>query len=131
MLITTGPSEVFPWYKMAAFNSEFHFHVRVSSFVFVNKTKLKEFHQPVLISDERNIIIDFLALSIARFLFNKRRNFLFSISSRPALGPTQPPIQRVLGVKQHGREADHTSPASAEVKKMWNYTSTPPYDFTE
>jgi hypothetical protein len=33
------------------------------------------------------------------------------------------------GVKRQGREADHSPPTSAEVKKMWIYTSTPPYDF--
>jgi hypothetical protein len=32
-------------------------------------------------------------------------------------------------VKQQGREADHLPPASAEAKKMWIYTSTPPYAF--
>jgi hypothetical protein len=62
------------------------------------------------------------------------KNFLFFTSSRPALGPTQPPIQWVpgalsLGVKRPGREADHSPSTSAEVKKMWLYTSTPPYAF--
>jgi hypothetical protein len=33
------------------------------------------------------------------------------------------------GVKRQGREADHSPPASAEVKKMRIYTSTPPYTF--
>jgi hypothetical protein len=33
------------------------------------------------------------------------------------------------GGKAAGREADHSPPASAEVKKMWIYTSTPPYAF--
>jgi hypothetical protein len=33
------------------------------------------------------------------------------------------------GVKQQGREADHSPPVSAEVKKIWTYTSTPPYAF--
>jgi hypothetical protein len=33
------------------------------------------------------------------------------------------------GVKLPGREADHSTPPSAEVKKMWIYTSTPPYSF--
>jgi hypothetical protein len=33
------------------------------------------------------------------------------------------------GVKRQGREADHSAPASGEVKKMWVYTSTPPYAF--
>jgi hypothetical protein len=56
--------------------------------------------------------------------------------SRLALGSTEPPIQWVpgggaisLGVKRPGREADHSPPASAEVKKMWIYTTTPPYAF--
>jgi hypothetical protein len=53
---------------------------------------------------------------------------IFSSPCRP--GPTQP-IHLVwgflsLGVKQQGREADHSPPASAEVKKTWMYTSTPP-----
>jgi hypothetical protein len=43
-------------------------------------------------------------------------------ASRMALGPTQPPIQGVpgslsLGVKRPGREADHSSPSSAEVNE--------------
>jgi hypothetical protein len=56
--------------------------------------------------------------------------FISSTSSRPALGSTQPPIQWVPdalspGIKRPGREADHFPPASAEIKKMWIYTSTP------
>jgi hypothetical protein len=52
------------------------------------------------------------------------KNFLFSMSSKPALGPTQPPIEWVpgalpSGVKWQGRESDDSSPISAEVKKMW------------
>jgi hypothetical protein len=62
------------------------------------------------------------------------KNFLFSTSFRSALGPTQPPIKWVPGalfpgVKRPGREADQSLPTSAEVKKMWIYTSTPPYAF--
>jgi hypothetical protein len=42
--------------------------------------------------------------------------FLFTIMSGSALGPTQPPIQWVLGalslgVKRPGREADHSPPS--------------------
>jgi hypothetical protein len=33
------------------------------------------------------------------------------------------------GIKQPGREAAHLPTASAEFKKMWIYTSTPPYAF--
>jgi hypothetical protein len=56
------------------------------------------------------------------------------MSSRPALGPTQPPVQWVPGalspwVKRQAREADHLPPASAEVKKMWIRTIAPPYAF--
>jgi hypothetical protein len=44
--------------------------------------------------------------------------FLFTTASRPALGPTQPPIQWVpgaisLGIKLQRREADHCPPSSA------------------
>jgi hypothetical protein len=58
------------------------------------------------------------------------KNFHFSKLSRPALGSTQPPIQWVPGalspgVKRPGREVDHSPTASAEVKKIWIYTSTP------
>jgi hypothetical protein len=31
------------------------------------------------------------------------------------------------GVKWLGHEAEHSPPASADVKKMWIYTFTPPY----
>jgi hypothetical protein len=60
--------------------------------------------------------------------------FLFTTTSRPAPGPTQPPIQWVpgalsLGVKRQGREADHSPPSSAEVKSTWSYNSTPQYAF--
>jgi hypothetical protein len=45
-------------------------------------------------------------------------------------GAHQPRIQCVPGalspgVKRPGREADHSPPASAEVKKMWIYIYTP------
>jgi hypothetical protein len=32
-------------------------------------------------------------------------------------------------LKRPGREADHSPPTSAQVKKTWTYTSTPPYLF--
>jgi hypothetical protein len=58
------------------------------------------------------------------------KNFHFSTSSRPTLGPTQPSIQWTpgtisLGVKGPAHEADHSPPPSAEVKKTWVCTSTP------
>jgi hypothetical protein len=64
------------------------------------------------------------------------KNVLFSTLSRPTLEPTESPVQWVPGVlspgvKRPGREPDHSHPASAEVKKMWIYTSTTPYAFME
>jgi hypothetical protein len=50
--------------------------------------------------------------------------FPLSSVSRPALGPTQPPVQRVPGVLspgvkvRPGRDADHSSPSSAEVNNV-------------
>jgi hypothetical protein len=56
--------------------------------------------------------------------------FLFATTSRPVLGPTQPPTKWVLGdlshwIKRPRREGDHSSPSSAELKNEWSYTSTP------
>jgi hypothetical protein len=56
------------------------------------------------------------------------KNFLFSTSSRPAVGSTQPPIKWIQealspGVKRLWREA------SAEFKKFWIYTSSLSYAF--
>jgi hypothetical protein len=46
---------------------------------------------------------------------------LLSSGYRGALSP---------GVKREGYEADLALPTSAEVKKTWIYTSTPPHVFT-
>jgi hypothetical protein len=48
--------------------------------------------------------------------------FLFTTTSRMALGPTQPPIQWVpgavpLGINWPGHEADHSPQPGAEVKE--------------
>jgi len=60
--------------------------------------------------------------------------FLFTTIPRPALGPTQLPIQWLLGelsprVKQLGHEADHSPPSSAKVKNTWSCTTIPTYIF--
>jgi hypothetical protein len=56
---------------------------------------------------------------------------LFTTAFRPALEPTQPPVQWVtgalsLGLRQPGRETDHSPSSTPEVKNVWSYTSTPP-----
>jgi hypothetical protein len=55
--------------------------------------------------------------------------FSFIPKPRPALGPTQPPIQWIpaalsLGVKRPRREAHHSPPPSVDVKKELSHTST-------
>ena len=54
--------------------------------------------------------------------------------SRPALEPTQPPVQWVRclsrGKKRQRRDADPSPPSSAVVKKEYCYTSTPPIGHT-
>jgi hypothetical protein len=60
--------------------------------------------------------------------------FLFTTATRSALGPTQPPIQWVLGalslgVKRPGREADHSHLSDVEVKEcvdLYLYTPNTP-----
>jgi hypothetical protein len=52
----------------------------------------------------------------------RQRIFPLASVSRPALGPTQPPVQWVTGVllpggkARPGRDAGHSPPSSAEVK---------------
>jgi hypothetical protein len=63
-----------------------------------------------------------------------RTIFCFNTASRPALWPTQTPIQWVpgilsLGVKWPEIECDNSLTSSAEVKNEWSYTSTPPHGF--
>jgi len=66
----------------------------------------------------------------------------FPHSSRPAVGPTQPPIQWVPGlfprVKRPGRGADHPPSSSAEVKErvailllpLWAFVASSRVNFT-
>jgi hypothetical protein len=66
--------------------------------------------------------------------FDSRRGlviFLFDMS-RPALEPTQPPVQWVsgalpLGVKRPGREADRSPLFSAEIKECVELYLHSPY----
>jgi hypothetical protein len=68
-----------------------------------------------------------------RQVFDSRhgeKDFLFSSTSVPALGFTQPPLQSAPGavslvVKRPGCDADHTPPPSAEIKKDGAVTTLP------
>jgi hypothetical protein len=62
----------------------------------------------------------------------KEISFL-SATSRPALGPIQPPVQKVLGtiflrVMWMGCAADHLPPYSTKIKMERNCAITPPHD---
>jgi len=39
------------------------------------------------------------------------------------VGPTQLPVKWVLGVKWLDYEANHVTPANAEVRNAWRYTA--------
>jgi hypothetical protein len=54
-----------------------------------------------------------------------REIFLFTTMSRLAVGPTQPPIQSVPGVKKLEHKGDHSPPSRYNVKNVWSYASTP------
>jgi hypothetical protein len=63
-----------------------------------------------------------------------QKAFPFSKTSRPAVGPTQPPIQWLPGsgggsAFHPGHGADYSFPSSAEVKNAWSYISTPSHAF--
>jgi hypothetical protein len=62
--------------------------------------------------------------------WQRQEIFLFSMESRPALKPTQSPIQWVLWalspeIKQQWRDIEHSTPSSAEVKKDGAITPLP------
>jgi hypothetical protein len=62
--------------------------------------------------------------------------FIFATASRPAVGPTQPPLQWVLwaitpGVELSQSKVDHYPPSSSKIKNVWICIFTSPhYVFT-
>jgi hypothetical protein len=88
-------------------------------------------HLLMLRSRMRGIIPPPQYVSVGWCLVKYKDNFTFTFTeSRLALGPTQPPIQRVSsalspGLKLPWLEADHSPPSSAEVKNTGSYTFTP------
>jgi hypothetical protein len=71
---------------------------------------------------------------MSEFEYLYHEEFSLPMSSRLVLESTQPPVQRIPGafspgLKEQRREADHSPPTIAEVKKTWVYTSTSPYAF--
>jgi hypothetical protein len=62
----------------------------------------------------------------------RQRIFLLACASRPALEPTQPPVQWVPGVlspgvkRGPGRDADHSLHLVLMLRMSRSYTSSPP-----
>jgi hypothetical protein len=69
-----------------------------------------------------NVVSDYTLEDQVTGFDSRQRQRIFPLVSvsRPALGPTQPPVQWVPGVlspgrARPGRDADHSPPSSAEV----------------
>jgi amino acid transporter len=76
------------------------------------------------------IIIVIIIIIIMASSHGGVKNFHSFMSSIPAMGSTQPPIQTesvafCQGVKRPGPEAGHSPPTSGEVKNTWIYTLLP------
>jgi hypothetical protein len=83
----------------------------------LNARKVKAFH---MLMHHRSRYSDWLRAGQPSGQISVK-NFHFSMSLRPVLGPTRPLLQSVpmalsRGEKQLGREADHSPETSAEVK---------------
>jgi hypothetical protein len=73
-----------------------------------------------------NLILKFVESSSVSVVTGLRVGI--AIASRPTLWPIHPPSQWVptdssLGVKLPGREANHSSTSSAEVKNAWRHVT--------
>jgi len=81
------------------------------------------------------LVVTRLQAGYLRFESGQGQKFLlFATTSRPPVGPIQPPNQLVmgdfsLGLNWPGCIADHLSLSSTKVKNLWSYTSTPSYIF--
>jgi hypothetical protein len=72
--------------------------------------------------DDRGVGVR-VPVGIRIFSFPRRPDQLWGSPNQWIPGTLSP------GLKLSGRGADHSPPTDAEVKKMWLYTSTPPYAF--
>jgi hypothetical protein len=91
----------------------------------MNVRVLQEMNDYEFLKDD---LVSWSWLDFRRHIWGSILNF--TIESRPALWPTQPPIQWVpgalsLGVKLPGREADHSPPSSTEFKGVELYLRSP------
>jgi hypothetical protein len=76
---------------------------------------------PVLFGDRGTILAHTLTFNLLKNIFTDPIFTFYPMGTRGYFP----------GVERREREADHSPPTSAEVKKMWIYTSTPPYTSME
>jgi hypothetical protein len=79
------------------------------------------------------LVLDYMLLGRATLSWQDA--YLFSKTSGLTVVPTPCLVYcepaSFPGVKRSGREVDHSSPHSSEVKNKWRYTSTPRICFHE
>jgi hypothetical protein len=71
--------------------------------------------------------LDDWGVEVRESRYGQEFSLLHIVQTGSGVHPTFYPIY--TGGKAAGREAEHSPPASAEIKKMWIYTSTPTYAF--
>jgi hypothetical protein len=99
----------------------------------INGGKSQKKNDVILIKNHFNVIIRIVGIATGYGLdglgIESRRGRDFPHQSRPALGPTQPPVQWVAGLSRvkewPGRDAGPSPPSSAVVMNEYSYTCTP------
>jgi len=76
------------------------------------------------------VLLAGLLRNCVSILYRGKRDFSASRAFGLAIGPTQSPVQWLLGshspgVKWLGCEAQYSPPSNVEVKDEYSYTSTP------
>jgi hypothetical protein len=86
--------------------------------------ELLSYRQHIQLIMKSNVHIYYSTITLRSGFDSRRRQRIFPVASvsRPALGPTQPPVQWIPGVlspgvkARPGRDADHSPPSSVEVE---------------
>jgi hypothetical protein len=120
-LIDHGPKEFVNFMEVAYFNNKYKNALSVCSFYSINNREILQFHFSRVVGGRDS---DGLQCGRPGFDCWQCEFILFSTASRPALGPTQLPIQWLQGIYSPGvkrpvRETDHSCPQSTEVKNTW------------
>jgi hypothetical protein len=114
--VTAPYSAVTDWnFHLLDGKSKVHYHVHKSLY------RDKSSPHPQLVFKRWTVETPRVRLPVSAGDFPLLRNVQTTSGAHPV--DTEP---LSLGVKRPGREGDHSPPSTAEVKKEWSYTSTPP-----